>query len=218
MNNKIKEKIGKSDKRTDVKQIKKLTDYLVTTPTNVTLTVQHFDCVTFAAALKSYFDDYHGHYAIRNVMVTNKLQTDLSLPLDPNEITRLVAKLHCKNQISTDKSVFQVFKYLTGSLVGLAKSTGLTNSDMVELFYPFVEMNDRFDRVLPSHSYLNYFLENYDPLFQANSCGGAKQAVVEAPAADEEDKDANEEASEAVTTTKKSIKAFFNKFKKAKKE
>ncbi len=209
LTSKIKDKMGK-------KQVKKLTDLLITTPVNVTLTIQSFDCATFAAALKAYFEEFHSHYAIRNVMVANKLNTDKSTPLDTSEIARLVGKLHCKNEISTDKSVFQVFKYLTGALIDLARSsTGLTNADMAELFYPYVEMSDRFSRVLPSQSYLSHFLENYEPLFQANSCvsGAARPAAaaattVEALTADE-DETSEEAAETVVTTTKKSLKSYF---------
>lgn len=41
--------------------------------------------------------------------------------------------------------------------------------DVVQLFYPYVEVTNRFKRILPSHSYLSYFMLNYETLFNSNS-------------------------------------------------
>lgn len=47
----------------------------------------------------------------------------------------------------------------------LGKTTKLSLTDVVQLFYPYVEMTDRFKRVFNSHSYLNYFMQNQNSLF-----------------------------------------------------
>lgn len=41
----------------------------------------------------------------------------------------------------------------------------LNLNDIVQLFYPYVEMTDRFKRILATHSYLNHFMLNYESLF-----------------------------------------------------
>lgn len=49
----------------------------------------------------------------------------------------------------------------------------LSLNDIIQLFYPYVEMKSIFKRILPSHSYLNYFMLNYDNLFnkESGNCG-----------------------------------------------
>lgn len=55
--------------------------------------------------------------------------------------------------------------------------TLLSISDVVQLFYPYVEMTDRFKRLLFSQSYLNYFMVNYEKLFAGESpmCEGKNE-------------------------------------------
>lgn len=58
--------------------------------------------------------------------------------------------------------------------------TTLTLTDVVLLFYPYVEMTDRFKRVLISHSYLNYFMVNYESLF-AKDTAACESSKAEEP-------------------------------------
>jgi hypothetical protein len=206
LNSKIKNKLGSES------QIKKLTKYLVTAPVNLTLAIKSLDCTIYAAALKEYFTQSQATQAIRAVMIPNKLKTDVSQPLDTSDIDASLSKLRCKTEINTDKSIYHVFKYVATSLLGLGRASSLTPHDLVQAFYPYVEMSDRYNRVLISQSYLAYFLDNYSALFEVKDCGdGAKnekQPVgevaqnVAAAAADEE----KEESDELVATTPKPSK------------
>ena len=101
---------------------------------------------------------------------------------------------------------------MTASLRELVEKTSsgpyasLTNQDMVQLFFPYVEMNNRFNRVLPSQSYLAYFLENFEALFQNTKDCTFKSNL--------ENKQVNSEIEETGTTKK--AKGFLNKLKKLK--
>ena len=105
------DKSQRSQQKLNRKRVKKLIDHLLTSPVNLTLTVESFDCLTFAQALKFYLEQYQSEqHSIRNVMVANSLKTDLSLPLDTNELENRVNSLRCISEINTDKSAYHVFK------------------------------------------------------------------------------------------------------------
>lgn len=57
-------------------------------------------------------------------------------------------------------------------LVDSSNRIKLSTTDVAQMFYPYVEMTDRFKRVLASHSYLNYFMLNQASLFDKNAACG----------------------------------------------
>ncbi|RNA29205.1 hypothetical protein BpHYR1_044935 [Brachionus plicatilis] len=162
---------------------KKLYAYLVSSPANFSYTTNDHDCLTFAFAMKLFFEENQDVLSLRKIFVPNSKSTDISLPLDVNKIEKTLDSIRCKTQFKSDISTFQYVKYLVGSLKNLSSTSEslasqdtsfknnipLTLNDISTLFYPYVEMEHKFNRILPSHSYLANFLQNYDNLFLKNS-------------------------------------------------
>ena len=168
---------------------KKLYSFLVSSPANFSYSTNDYDCLTFANALKLFFEENKNVLSLRKNFVPNSKSIDVSLPLDYNKIEKTLETIRCKAQLKSDISSFHYIKYLVGSLKNLStisesltsqdpgfkKNIPLTLNDIGQIFYPYVEMEDKFNRILPSHSYLAYFLTNYDNLFLKNPPCNEKQ-------------------------------------------
>lgn len=171
---------------------KKLYSFLVSSPANFSYSTNDYDCLTFATSLKLFFEENKNVLSLRKIFVPNSKSIDVSLPLDPTKIEKTLDSIRCKTQLKSDISTFHYIKYLLSSLKelssaseslasqdpGFKKNIPLTLNDMGQLFYPYVEMEDKFNRILPSHSYLAYFLTNYDNLFQKKPVCSEKQSDV----------------------------------------
>lgn len=185
---------------------KKLYNFLVSSPANFSYSTSDHDCLTFAIAMKIFFEENQNVLSLRKIFVSNTKSLDVSLPLDHQKTEKNIESLRCKTQLKSDISIFHYVKYLIGSLKNLSATSEslasqdssqktnipLTLNDISELFYPYVEMTHKFNRILPSHSYLAFFLNNYDNLFLK------KSSCVEG---------------QTDTDSKKSFKNFFKKTK-----
>ena len=155
-------------KKAAIKKAKKLINYLETTPSNLTLKLDTFDCPTFGYALKDFFEKNEDLYSIRKNLIGDKT-SDFSMPIEEDTLKNTMEYFRCKKEIKTDESFFHYLKYLLKSLRGLADSSNeaqkLSINDLTEIFYPYIEMRDKFNRILLSHSYLGYLLNSYDSVF-----------------------------------------------------
>ncbi|CAF0757712.1 unnamed protein product [Brachionus calyciflorus] len=187
-----------------ISKAKKLITTLTSAPANLTYHINDNDCLTFANAIKIYFEDNEEIYGIRRNLITNSKALDFSLPLDEKKIDKMIDSMRCTAEVRSDVSHFHYYKYLVSSLKNLSalssnpkegeiskKIVPLSLSDITELFYPYVEMDDKYNRILPSHSYLGYFIQNHETLFlKPSPCDDKKSSDFDA---------------------KKSIKNFFKK-------
>jgi hypothetical protein len=144
---------------------------------NDTLSRGEYDCAVYGLALKSYFEQHQNQFAIRRVMMQHKFDIDKSEALNSDEMNKKLTDLKCVKQTLTDKSYYNYFKYLTWSLRKISDNNrenpgvaSVSSKDMMQVFYPYVEMSDKTKQILPSHSFLGYFLNNYESLFGVNLC------------------------------------------------
>lgn len=162
------------------KQAKKLFTILEKSPANLTINLnKDFDCMTFGYSLRLYFEQFQSNHSIRALLS----QSDDSTPIDENMIDRQIEYFRCVPEVKSDISFYQYFKYLSDALKFIATNDAsskpeLSLMNIAQLFNPFVELNDRFTNILPSHSYLLYMLQNYDKLFTVSTpCEGQKDML-----------------------------------------
>ncbi len=160
------------------KQSKKLLSILEKSPANFTIG-SDFDCMTYGYALRDYFEMYQSNHSIRALISMN----DDSMPLEEDLIEKKIEYFRCIPQLKVDISFYHYFKYLVESFRLMATNDATTKPELsiiniAQLFSPFIELNDRFEHVLTSHSYLLYILQNYEKLFsKTEPCGNESQVV-----------------------------------------
>ena len=121
---------------------------------------------------------------------------ELSWPIDQDYLKKVMDYYRCTEEIKTDRSFFFYVKYVVKSLRSLATSLTaskktaddstyqsdtlspvakksssnttliLSVNDIAETFYPYVEMMDKYKKILLSHSYLVYMMNNYEEIFE----------------------------------------------------
>lgn len=137
----------------------KLLGFLVRSPAN--MSSEEVDCPLFAKAMRIYLEGRQTELALRRLFDENK---DLSVMID---------ELKCDQTLSSDESSYFYLKYLTKSILDILKTSGdkkMTEADVAMLFMPFVEMPTRFERTIPSQSFLLNILQNHKKLFASDVC------------------------------------------------
>ena len=163
---------------------KKLIKDLQTTPSNFTMNIQNSNCLTVGYALRFYLENNQNKYSLRKNF--DEDNEDLLGDLDQDLINKKIEEFKCSKEIRTDESYYYYLKYITSCLSTLnAKTQSLKNIiDVVQVFYPYIETNDRFNRILPSQSYLSYIVQNSQDLFskkedcQRNSQNNSKKLQI----------------------------------------
>lgn len=137
----------------------KLLSFLVRSPANSS--TDEIACPLFAKAMRIYLEGRQKELNLRRLLVEDK---DLSAAID---------ELKCDQTLSSDESNYFYIKYLSKSILDILKASGtkkMTEIDMAVLFVPFVEMPSRFERILPSQSFLLNILQNHKKLFASDVC------------------------------------------------
>jgi hypothetical protein len=153
----------------EMKRAKKLFNFLDTSISNATDTSKN-TCRTYAFALKIYLEKYQKKMSIRKRVLKASQHKQ---PLNENIIINKLEYFRCSNATKNDEiSYFFYLKYLLGFLRNLssAEPKSTTVNDVTQIFYPYVEMTNKFDRILPTQSYLLYLLENFNTIFSKTSC------------------------------------------------
>lgn len=153
------------------KQAKKLFTIMEKSPANLTVNVnKDFDCMTFGYALKHYFESFQSNHSIRELFSLS----DESMQIDEKLVEKQIERFRCVPEVKSDISFYHYLKYVSDSLRAMASSESTPKSELnivnvAHLFAPYVELDDKFSRILPGHSYLLYILQNHDKLFGNNT-------------------------------------------------
>ena len=162
------------------KKAENLLDILAVSPANLTAQYgkQKFDCKTFGVALGLYFEKNQNLFSLRNNFRDKSDENDdghhqdASSLINTNFINKKLDEFKCAGKLATDQSYYHYLKYLTQSMLAIVKSNSnskINTTDMAIMFVPFVELNNKFSRILPSHSILLYLLNN-ENLFAHDGC------------------------------------------------
>lgn len=165
LKNKIMKQSGYTLKDDVQNNSNKLLGFLVGSPANSS--ADEMVCPLFAKATRIYMEGRQSELNLRQLLDGDK---DLSAAID---------ELKCDQTSSSDESNYFYIKYLTRSILDILKATGdkkMTEIDMAMLFMPFVEMPSRFERTLPSQSFLLNILQNHKKLFASDVCEIDKKA------------------------------------------
>lgn len=98
---------------------------------------------------------------------------DESIPISFDAISKRINQFKCTNTLATDESTYFYYKYIFKSIsemVKLNEDSRLNEVDFAVLFIPFIELENKFNRILPSHSILLSILQNMSALFDKDEC------------------------------------------------
>ena len=161
------------------KKAENLLDILAVSPANLTSQYgkQTFDCKTFGVALGLYFEKNQNVFSLRNNFRDKSdeddgYHPDTSSLINTNFINKKLDEFKCAGKLATDQSYYHYLKYLTQSMLAIVNSNSkskINTTDIAVMFLPFVELNNKFNRILPSHSILLYLINN-ENLFANDGC------------------------------------------------
>jgi len=178
---KIKNRMGKTHKH-DQNELEKISKNLLKnlrkTPANLTstfITDQNIDCNLYGYALRTYIEINRASLSLRLAFKAEYTETnpDESVKINSNAVIKKIEELKCIRQLTSDDSYYFYLKYITNSLHDIVKLNSKSQVNIVDvtvIFLPYIELVNKSDRILPSHSILLYILQNSEKLFSNDSC------------------------------------------------